>query len=190
MLFLLANTTCDVIACFATQAEHLWKKQSCCCGCRVTCKDSQGRESHAGFGVWRVRAGPGRLPGWLPRSAPAHCPASGPRGRWVQGREAAGTVSRGRQGGAAWVISAADSAPGRQQLVWISTGGSSSWTTLQKHEGRILPYTQYSEPPRSSVCRAGMSTPGSSAESCTTGNRSAETPRASLHLVYGVCLSV
>lgn len=143
--------------CFATQTEHLWKKHSCCCSCLVTCNNPQWHgESSAPFRVWVMPGqSTGRLPRWFSLSAQPVCPAFDPRGPWVRGREAAGR---------AWPVG-----PGRKEwpglslvcwlslqvisgFVWITTSGSSSLTTLQKHfqkhEGTIPVCTlQHTQPP-------------------------------------------
>lgn len=163
-------------------------------GLPVPTSQPRGRESRVqGSGVGYARAEHGRLPRWLPRSAQAPCPAfTRGVGGFRAGRPRAPWPGAGREGwpGLSLLLT---QPPGHQRFIWIGTSGSSSSTTLQKGGENPSGHLQDSEPPLSSVCLTGMGTSGSSAEPCTTGNCSgcsAETPEASLYLLYTVCLSV
>lgn len=99
----------------------------------------------------------------------------------------AGTVTWGWQGGVPALSLLLTQPPGQQQFVWVSTSGSSSSATPQKHEGRILLYSQSSLWAHSGwdehtgvQCRVLHNCSGCSAE----------TSKASLHLVYSVSVSL
>lgn len=83
--------------CSATQAEHLWERQSCCCGSQVTWNSTPWqREQSAGCGLCQsgLRE-PAQVIAPLGRGAVPGAAAAGSVG---SGRGAPGTVTPGRPG--------------------------------------------------------------------------------------------
>lgn len=173
--------------CSATQAEHLWERQSCSVVPGLPGTAPRGRGSRV-QGVGCASRGSGTAQ-WSPLWAGAPCPALRPG---VCGFRAGSPGHRdpgpAREGcpGLSLLLT---QPPGHQQFVWISTSGSSSLSTFRKvseHEGeRTLLYLRASLQ-LSCLCRAL----GCRAQSCTAATALPVLLELLKHLLCLQCVSV